>query len=52
MTFRKVRGRFCRQSGTYAGLERDGCEVRFRKFDGAHEVPAEVACEAMEWFVG
>jgi phospholipase/carboxylesterase len=32
-------------------LERDGCEVRFRKFDGGHEVPAEVAREAVEWFI-
>ena len=34
-----------------ARLERDGYEVRFRKFDGGHEVPAEVAHEAAEWFV-
>ncbi len=34
-----------------ARLERDGYEVRFRKFDGGHEVPAEVAREAVEWFV-
>jgi phospholipase/carboxylesterase len=32
-------------------LERDGYEVRFRKFDGGHEVPAEVAREAVEWFI-
>jgi phospholipase/carboxylesterase len=32
-------------------LERDGYEVRYRKFDGGHEVPAEVAREAVEWFV-
>jgi phospholipase/carboxylesterase len=32
-------------------LERDGYEVRFRKFDGGHEVPTEVAREAVEWFV-
>jgi phospholipase/carboxylesterase len=32
-------------------LERNGYEVRFRKFDGGHEVPAEVAREAVEWFV-
>ena len=34
-----------------ARLERDGYEVRFRKFDGGHEVPPEVAREAVEWFV-
>jgi phospholipase/carboxylesterase len=34
-----------------ARLERDGYEVRFRKFDGGHEVPAEVAHEAVDWFV-
>ena len=28
-------------------LERDGYEVRFRKFDDGHEVPAEVAREAV-----
>jgi phospholipase/carboxylesterase len=32
-------------------LERDGYEVRYRKFDGGHEVPTEVAREAVEWFV-
>jgi phospholipase/carboxylesterase len=34
-----------------ARLERDGYEVRFHKFDGGHEVPPEVALEAVEWFV-
>ncbi len=32
-------------------LERDGYEVRFRKFDGGHTVPPEIAREAVDWFV-
>ncbi len=32
-------------------LERDGYEVRYRKFDGGHEVPAEIAHEAVYWLV-
>ena len=31
-------------------LERDGYEVRFRKFDGGHKVPPEIAHEAVDWF--
>ena len=33
-------------------LEEAGYEVTFRSFDGGHSVPAEVAGEAMDWFVG
>ncbi len=32
-------------------LERDGYEVRYRKFDGGHTVPPEIAQEAVDWFV-
>jgi phospholipase/carboxylesterase len=32
-------------------LERDGYEVRYRKFDGGHTVPPEIAREAADWFV-
>jgi phospholipase/carboxylesterase len=31
-------------------LRRDGYEVRYREFDGPHTVPAETACEAIDWF--
>ena len=34
-----------------ARLERDGYEVRYRKFDGGHTVPPEIAHEAVNWFV-
>lgn len=34
-----------------ARLERDGYEVSFRKFDGGHTVPPEIAQEAVEWLV-
>jgi phospholipase/carboxylesterase len=34
-----------------ARLERDGYEVRYRKFDGGHTVPPEIAHEAADWFV-
>ena len=32
-------------------LERDGYEVRYRKFDGGHTVPPEIAHEAVYWLV-
>ncbi len=32
-------------------LERDGYEVRYRRFDGGHTVPPEIAREAADWFV-
>ena len=32
-------------------LEREGYEVRYREFDGAHAVPYSVAREALEWFI-
>jgi phospholipase/carboxylesterase len=32
-------------------LEREGYEVRYREFDGAHTVPYSVAREALEWFI-
>ena len=32
-------------------LERDGYEVRYRKFDGGHRVPPEIAREAAYWIV-
>ena len=34
-----------------ARLERESYEVRYRKFDGSHTVPPEIAQEAVEWFV-
>jgi phospholipase/carboxylesterase len=32
-------------------LERNGYEVRYREFAGGHSIPAEIAREAVEWFV-
>jgi phospholipase/carboxylesterase len=32
-------------------LERNGCEVRYREFAGGHSIPAEIAGEAIEWFL-
>jgi predicted esterase len=32
-------------------LERDGYEVRYRKFDGGHTVPPQIAHEAVDWLV-
>jgi phospholipase/carboxylesterase len=32
-------------------LERNGYEVRYREFAGGHSIPAEIAREAIEWFV-
>ncbi len=32
-------------------LKRDGYEVRYRKFDGGHTVPPEIAHEAADWFL-
>jgi len=32
-------------------VERMGHDVRYREFDGPHTVPAEVAREAVDWFV-
>jgi phospholipase/carboxylesterase len=31
-------------------LERGGYQVRYREFEGAHSVPADVAREALDWF--
>jgi phospholipase/carboxylesterase len=31
-------------------LRREGYQVRYREFDGRHEVPPEVAREAMDWW--
>ena len=31
-------------------LEREGYEVHYREFDGAHTIPPSVAREALEWF--
>ncbi len=33
-------------------LERAGYEVRYREFAGGHEVPADLAAEAVRWFLG
>jgi phospholipase/carboxylesterase len=33
-------------------LERAGYELRYREFNGPHTVPAEIAREALDWFVG
>jgi phospholipase/carboxylesterase len=33
-------------------LERAGYDVRYREFDGPHTVPAEIAREAVNWYVG
>ena len=33
-------------------LRREGYQVRYREFDGTHEVPPAVAHEAVEWFAG
>lgn len=30
-------------------LERDGCSVRYREFDGGHSVPPRIAGEALDW---
>jgi phospholipase/carboxylesterase len=32
-------------------LERTGYDVRFHEFDGPHAIPAEIAQEALDWFV-
>lgn len=32
-------------------LRRDGYDVRYREFDGGHEVPPAIAREAVEWFL-
>jgi phospholipase/carboxylesterase len=32
-------------------LQRNGYQVRYREFAGGHSVPAEIAREAVEWFV-
>lgn len=32
-------------------VRRAGYRVRYREFDGAHTVPAEIAVEAMDWFL-
>jgi phospholipase/carboxylesterase len=32
-------------------LERNGYEVRYREFAGGHSIPAEIAREAVQWFV-
>jgi phospholipase/carboxylesterase len=31
-------------------LRREGYDVRYEEFDGPHEVPSEVAREALSWF--
>jgi phospholipase/carboxylesterase len=31
-------------------LERGGCEVGYREFDGGHTIPPEAALEAVGWF--
>jgi phospholipase/carboxylesterase len=33
-------------------LRRDGYEVRYREFEGGHEVPPALAGESLEWFLG
>jgi phospholipase/carboxylesterase len=33
-------------------LRREGYQVRYREFDGDHEVPPAVAHEAVDWFAG
>jgi phospholipase/carboxylesterase len=33
-------------------LRREGYDVRYEEFNGSHEVPPEVAREALSWFVG
>jgi phospholipase/carboxylesterase len=33
-------------------LKRRGYDVTYREFDGKHELPPEVASEAMSWFMG
>lgn len=33
-------------------LRREGYDVRYKEFDGSHEVPPEVAQEALLWFTG
>lgn len=33
-------------------LRGEGCEVSYREFDGDHAVPADVAAEAIRWFLG
>ena len=32
-------------------LERSGCDVRYREFDGGHTIPPEIASEAVGWFM-
>jgi phospholipase/carboxylesterase len=32
-------------------LQRDGYQVRYREFAGGHSIPAEIAREAVQWFV-
>ena len=32
-------------------LERNGYQVRYREFAGGHSIPAEIAREAVEWFL-
>ena len=32
-------------------FEMDGYDVRYREFEGGHEIPAEVVSEALEWFL-
>lgn len=32
-------------------LERDGCDVIYREFDGGHTIPAPVAREALDWLL-
>jgi phospholipase/carboxylesterase len=35
-----------------AGLQKRGYDVTFREFDGGHEVPADIARDAMRWVAG
>jgi predicted esterase len=33
-------------------LRRAGYRVRYREFEGGHEVPPDIADEALRWFLG